>query len=247
MKKLVEAGFDGCQASPELAPTVRSFGLRFMSSARANTADDVESKVRNAAEAGADALTLHLGWGREDDNSIDHMIDTVLAASVKWKLPVLPETHRATAFQDVWRTLQAVRRRPELRFNGDFSHFYCGQEWLYEGFDPVLNAIQPILERCSCLYGRISSSQSMQVDVGDGRTHPHAQNFKKLWTAVFRAWKSRAGAGALFPFVPELGPPSSGYSLTLPDGNGGLYEVSDRWQQSLVLKRLAEEAFVDAT
>ena len=35
----------------------------------------------------------------------------------------------------------------------------------------------------------------------------------------------------------ELGPPR--YAITLPDGK----EFSDRWEQSLVMKRLAEQAW----
>ena len=36
------------------------------------------------------------------------------------------ETHRATICQGMWRTVQFVKRFPELRFNGDFSHWYAG-------------------------------------------------------------------------------------------------------------------------
>ena len=49
-----------------------------------------------------------------------------------------------------------------------------------------------------------------------------------------------AKPGDVLPFCSELGPP--GYAITDLSGN----EISDRWQQSLVIKRLAEEAFADA-
>ena len=49
-----------------------------------------------------------------------------------------------------------------------------------------------------------------------------------------------AGPGDVFPFASELGPPR--YAITLPDGR----EFSDRWEQSLVMKRLAEQAWEKA-
>ena len=51
------------------------------------------------------------------------------------------------------------------------------------------------------------------------------------------AWKRDAQPGDIFPFASELGPPR--YAITLPDGR----EFSDRWAQSLVMKRLAEQAW----
>ncbi|MBI3923502.1 MAG: sugar phosphate isomerase/epimerase, partial [Armatimonadetes bacterium] len=55
-----------------------------------------------------------------------------------------------------------------------------------------------------------------------------------------RHWLKEAGPGDVFPFTSELGPPR--YAITLPDGS----EFSDRWEQSLVIKRLAEQAWAKA-
>ena len=48
---------------------------------------------------------------------------------------------------------------------------------------------------------------------------------------LLRHWLADAGPGDVFPFASELGPPR--YAITLPDGR----EFSDRWEQSLVMKR----------
>jgi hypothetical protein len=53
-------------------------------------------------------------------------------------------------------------------------------------------------------------------------------------------WLEKAHAGDVLPFCSELGPPP--YAITDPTGR----EISDRWEQSLVIKRLAEEAWHDA-
>ncbi len=51
-------------------------------------------------------------------------------------LPAYIETHRATIAQDTyWRITQAIGRRLDVRFNGDFSHLYCGNEIIYPTFD----------------------------------------------------------------------------------------------------------------
>jgi hypothetical protein len=77
------------------------------------------------------------------------------------------------------------------------------------------------------------------VDVGDG-SGDTAQFFVSLWTAAMKHWLQGAGPGDIFPFASELGPPR--YAITLPDGR----EFSDRWEQSLVMKRLAEQAWEQA-
>src|SRR5579862_2278158 len=71
----------------------------------------------------------------EADAEVDALIDSVNEASARYDLPAYVETHRATAAQDLWRIQQLIRRRPDVRFNGDFSHLYCGGEVVYPGFD----------------------------------------------------------------------------------------------------------------
>lgn len=61
--------------------------------------------------------------------------------------------------------------------------------------------------------------------------------FFDLWRECFRAWRKRAKAGDVMPFTSELGPPR--YAITTPDGR----EISDRWQQSLVLREIAQDAW----
>jgi hypothetical protein len=56
-------------------------------------------------------------------------------------------------------------------------------------------------------------------------------------------WLRAARPGDLLPFVPELGPPSSGYAITYADRRGVRHELSDRWAEMLRLKRIAEALF----
>jgi len=54
-------------------------------------------------------------------------------------------------------------------------------------------------------------------------------------------WRRAARPGDLLPFVPELGPPSSGYAITYRDRQGERQEPLDRWAEMLRLKEIAEE------
>jgi hypothetical protein len=246
LDKLVEAGFHGLQADAKYLDGLLKRGLRFCTSARVNTPTDVDAVIRSAAESSAECITLHAGWGMESDAEIDALVTVILDASAKHKIPAYIETHRATIAQDLWRISRLIERIPETRFNLDLSHLYCGGEMTYQGFDVNFERLEPILQRTCFFHGRISNGESMQIDVGDGRDNPHAKNFARAWQRAMEYWLRSARLGDVLIFAPELGPPSSGYSLTYTDPQGTVIEISDRWQQTLVLKRMAEEAFAQA-
>ena len=149
------------------------------------------------------------------------------------------ETHRGNIPESLNQALELVDRMPEICFTGDFSHFVLVGEfygWQNEG---AIDRMRPVLERTAHLHGRISNGEQAQVDVGNGRDGP-AQFFVQIWAETIKYWLQGAGPGDVMPFTSELGPPR--YAITLPDGK----EFSDRWAQSLVMKRLAEEAWACA-
>lgn len=244
LARLAEAGFDGFQGSPATAGRCRTTGLRFSTSGRANTPAEVFKLVNGAADVGADSLTLHVGWGMESDDEADALADAVLRASGDRAMPTFVETHRATMAQDIWRTARLIERRPALRFNGDFSHYYCGQEMGYRGFDRSRAYLDPILRRTAFLHGRVSDGQCMQADLTDPAVAPHVANFRWMWRSAMAHWLATARPGDLLPFVPELGPPSSGYSISRPRAPGeAREELCDRWQQTVLLRTIAMEDF----
>jgi pentose-5-phosphate-3-epimerase len=61
------------------------------------------------SDTGHECATLHVGWGMEDDDEASRLIESILEASAKSGLPLNVETHRATIFQDMWRTVQFVK------------------------------------------------------------------------------------------------------------------------------------------
>lgn len=218
-------------------------GLGVCGSGRINLPGEADPLAKYARDENLECLTLHMGWGLENDDECARLIEDVLNASAKYDLPLYPETHRATIFQDPWRTEKFIRRFPQLRFNGDFSHWYTGSEFVYGGFERKLEFIRPVIERVRFLHGRIGNPGCIQVDIGDGEStlHPYVQHFRELWTAVFSSFLADKERRDFFCFTLELLPAKIYYARSFAG-----QEESDRWQQSLVLARIARECFLEA-
>jgi sugar phosphate isomerase/epimerase len=241
------AGYDGVQfgrrPALDLVKQARAMGLGVCGSDRVNAPADAALLAKEARDAGLGCLTLHVGWGIESDDEASALIDAVLDASAKYAVPLYPETHRATIFQDPWRTVQFLKRFPELEFNGDFSHWYTGTEMVYGGFEQKLEFIRPVLDRIAFIHGRIGNPGCMQVDIGDGEPEgrPFVSHFRALWTQSFAGFLRRRPQDDRICFTPELLGPDFYYARIFREK-----EESDRWQQSLLLVRIARECFDEA-
>ena len=185
-----------------------------------------------------------MGWGTEDDDDAAALIGAVLEASAKYSVPLYPETHRATIFQDPWRTVQFLKQFPSLEFNGDFSHWYTGTEMVYGGFENKLEFIRPVLERVGFIHGRIGNPGCMQVDIGDGN-EDEASVRGSLPRAVDRIVSRVFCAGGRARIESASRRSCWARNTTTRELFDG-HEESDRWEQSLVLVRIARECFAEA-
>ena len=251
MSKIREAGFEGVQfdipgTRDQLNDCAR-LGLGIAAGARINAPEESSPLAERLAADGYECATLHLGWGLEDDDEAARLIGSVIEASERWRIPLYVETHRATIFQDMWRTVQFVTRFPEVLINGDFSHWYTGQEMVYGGFEKKFAFIQPVLERVRFLHGRIGNPGCIQVRIDEqAKEQPaYVKHFEQLWTASFREFLLSASDDAFICFTPELLGPNIYYARTFITGDGPV-EESDRWEQSLILNRIARRCFENA-
>lgn len=246
LSQIAEAGYEGVQfvepLRPEEAAECERLGLGRCGLGRVNLPEEAGELARRLAGEGMECGTLHVGWGMESEAEADALIEAIFEASARHRIPLFVETHRATLFQDIWRTVELVKRHPGLRFNGDFSHWYTGLEMVYGGFETKLEFIAPVLERVRFLHGRIGNPGCMQVDVGDGSSEgrPFVGHFRALWTASFEGFL-RSGEAKTILFVPELLSPSIYYAREF-----GGREECDRWEQCQVLRRIARECFAAA-
>jgi len=252
MARLRADGFDGVQVTSGEPPPASA--MPFCGLDRINTPAEALPIAQKHAARGDECLTVHAGWGIEEEDDVYRLVESILNASEKTRLPIFIETHRATITQDMWRTVQITKRFPEVLFNGDFSHFYCGQEMVYGGIELKMQFMTPIFDRVGFMHGRIASPGHMQMPVDDAATRPVAASgvtdyfadFRMMWTRAMRGFLDHAEVGDVLVFAAELLSGSYYYARQVPDARGELFEETDRYQQALLYQHIARECFTKA-
>lgn len=257
LETLAAVGYQGVQgyeieiagvpaADPDLCAAL---GLGCAAAGLVHRPGTIDRDAERWAGRGFEAATLHVGRGHEDDDTVHRLLAEIVAAADRHDFPLYVETHRGTVTQDTWRTVQHARSHPDIRFNGDFSHWYTGLEMTYGDFDERLRFLSPVFERTRFLHGRIGDPGCIQIDVGDGSAaeHPSVAHFEALWTAAFRGFLAHAGPDDHIVFAPELLPAQIHYARTVPalPGTAGASRVEegDRWHQALVLNGIARRCY----
>lgn len=252
--RLRQDGFEGVQFTFE-EPAQQESNLPFCGLDRINAPEEAAPIIARHARRGDRCLTLHVGWGIEDDDAVARLVEAILSASITHDLPVFFETHRATITQDLWRTVQLTHRFPEIRFNADFSHYYCGLELVYGSWPDKLSFMEPVFARTGFLHGRIASPGNIQVALQstliDGRpkltdTSSYLAHFREMWTLAMRGFLRSAKPGDELIFAPELLSSEHFYARVFPDAQGTPREESDRYAQALLLQQIARECFAEA-
>lgn len=240
-----DAGYEAIQG-PEDESAARRVGLAITSGNRVDTVGDADRVAREAKDKGYDCVTLHVGTGFDDDDVVFKLLDAILNASARHDLPLYVETHRATITQDIWRTLQFIKKFPGLRLNGDFSHWYTGHEMVYAPIEKKWELMAPAFERVRFIHGRIGNPGCIQVDIGDGTNRTYVDHFREMWTRSFEGFLRTAKPGDFIDFTPELLWPAIYYARTYKDSRGRDVEEGNRWEQALLLTRIATECFAVA-
>ena len=244
---LIEAGYHGVQA--EDPRPFGEHGLGLATLGRANTVAEIETLVAQWAATGYECGTLHIGWGFEEDQEVTALGRAVVESSRREGIPVYIETHRATITQDPWRTLKLVERVPEVRFNGDFSHWYTGSEMIYGDIGQKFDLLDPVFERVRFIHARVGNSGAMQVPLADPSMTVAMEHYREMWTrsmmGFLRAAQHRSGQGEApqLIFSPELLRSSINYARRFRTGQDTWEEDSDRWLDSLTLNREAVACF----
>ena len=235
-----KAGFGGVQdGDPQLC---KAFNLQLTAHARINKVGDLDELMSVWTSRNYNCASIHLGWGMESDEQMDNLVRYVMETSEKFDFPIYIETHRATITQDLWRTVELTKRFPEIRFNGDFSHWYTGQEMVYGGIENKWEFIQPIFDRVRFIHGRIGNPGCIQVDVKD-KNASYVQHFKDMWKHSFLGFLKSAKPGDYICFTIELLKSEIFYERTILDENGKEQEEGDRWQQALLYKEIIKECW----
>lgn len=256
-ERLISDGFEGVQLTTD-EPALARVPLPYCGLDRINKPDQADAITAKHVQRGDRCLTVHAGWGLEDDEDVFDLVEAILMASSKHNLPIFIETHRATVTQDLWRTVQITKKFPEIRFNADFSHYYCGQELVYgEGgnWNTKIAFMDPIFTRVGFMHGRIASSGCMQVPIDANLalrpSHAHGvvnylEHFRELWTLAMLGFLGVATKGDVLIFAPELLNGTHYYARLFSNASGQFIEESDRYAQALLYNSLAQSCFAEA-
>jgi sugar phosphate isomerase/epimerase len=217
-----------------------SAGLRLVLGHRPFTLEDVRKTVERAVRLKADFIFAQPADAFTPVADVAALVRHGTKLANDHGIAMFVEIHRNNFTENLPQIKQLIDLIPDIRFTADLSHLVvCGEFYGWED-ERAVDRLECVLSRTSHLHGRISNGEAVQVDVGDG-SGDTAQFFVRLWTSAMKNWLNGAQPGDVLPFASELGPPR--YAITLPDGK----EFSDRWDQSLVMKRLAEQAWAAAT
>lgn len=144
------------------------------------------------------------------------------------------ETHRNCITNDMFSTLLMLEAIPEMRLCADLSHYVVDREMMLPLSPEMHGYVARVLDRSDSFQGRIATRSQIQVPVGFPQHRVWLDTFLAWWKQGFSSWRARAPDQDLV-FLCELGPPN--YAIT--DANGD--ELSDRWEEALLLRRLARE------
>lgn len=208
LQRLKAEGYEAVQAWDGWDAIQRA-GLQASATARATRPGQLDPLARTHRDAGLLYTNLHLGTGFDSDDEMDRLADAVLEAQARHGHTLLVETHRATATQDIWRTLRWIERFPALRFTADLSHWYTGHELTYGGgFDERMARLQPVFERVRALHGRVGNAGCLQTPLD--RPGLYLRHYQAMWTACCTGFLRHATPGSALSFNAELLPMAVG-------------------------------------
>ncbi|WP_339719551.1 hypothetical protein [uncultured Paraglaciecola sp.] len=178
-------------------------------------------------------------WSSEEVASVTQQW---MAISEKVNIPSLVEIHRNCMTNDLLFTLQLMQRVPELLMVADLSHTLVNQEYYLPLHDLAHQRMSEFLTRAEAFHGRVATREQVQVPFLFPQNKPWLDLFKSWWREGFDNWIQRHGKDSddACVFLCELGPPV--YAIT--DGNGE--ELSDRWEEAIVMKEIATQLWQEA-
>lgn len=240
---LVEAGFHGVNIDPDtpyvpkLAQcrnVLHSFGLQNSLCAFPANLDDLKASLDQCVNMDSTALVVNArifpNHASESRDFVERSLDLGLQAGI----PVFFETHRFTLTNDLLFTCLLLDEIPRLQLVADLSHYVVGREIPHPVDLFHQNLIEKILSRSVSIQGRVASREQIQVPLHFPMHQKWVATFYNWWRLGIRSWIDKAKSGDRFNFTCELGPPE--YAMTDESG----YEMSDRWRESLLLKKQIE-------
>lgn len=246
--KTAEAGWDGIDVVPSLnkadqariAALAGKYNLRLGILCFLKRPQDIDAAIEAFVNMHADYLNSQVLLYPVKTEAGIEQLRAWIAKTRKLGIPFFTETHRGRITQDLFQTQEFAAALPELALCADLSHYIVAYELGFGLPKEYKPAFDTVFAHSCMIDGRVSNGEQVQIDVGPEGKNPHAERFAGYWKSIMTAWLQRAKPGDIFPFRTELGPPD--YAVVDLDGR----EISDRFEQAKVLKRLAIRTWNDA-
>ena len=246
-EKVAAAGYDGMALdlgagdiaqAREVQPIMARYGLTPLIVAFPKTVESMREVLVMSKDFGAPFVDI---IGQVMPISVDGMIPVIrrwMDMAEEIGIPVQFETHRNCITNDLFTTLSLLDAIPEMRLCADLSHYVVDREFKLPLQHHEKMMISRILDRADSFQGRVASRQQIQLQLNFPQHQKWVDLFKGWWQEGFERWLSQNQDGDCI-FLCELGPPE--YAMTDHAG----VEMSDRWQEALLIKSWVEGIWAD--
>ena len=238
LKRIADAGYIGACLDPnvseiedslKLKPLFEELGLKCMVNAFPHSADSLKPLLEMSAELQATQVNIIAEVMPLTPAEAVPIIDDWLALASDYSFPVLMETHRNSTLNDLFYTLEILKRVPQLRLCADLSHFVVDRELQLPLSAVDAAYFSTVIERSDSFQGRISNNQQIQIAIEFEQHALWVAQYFEWWREGFNAWSARSGPNDTLRFLVELGPPP--YAIT----DGTQRELSNRWDEALLI------------
>lgn len=238
LKRIADAGYTGACLDPnvseiedslKLKPLFEELGLKCMINAFPHSADSLKPLLEMSAELQATQVNIIAEVMPLTPAEAVPIIDDWLALACDYPFPVLMETHRNSTLNDLFYTLEILKRVPQLRLCADLSHFVVDRELQLPLSAVDAAYFSTVIERSDSFQGRISNNQQIQIAIEFEQHALWVAQYFDWWRQGFNAWSARSGPNDTLRFLVELGPPP--YAIT----DGTQRELSNRWDEALLI------------
>jgi hypothetical protein len=243
------AGFDGMAldlgamdigAAWEVVPEFARTGLNALVTAFPRSIEDLRPALHLAKEVGSPFVIV---IGQVMPLAVADMVPVIcgwLDVARQEGVPLQFETHRDCITNDMFATLLLLDAIPEMRLAADLSHYVVDREMMQPITDEYQAYVTRLLARSDSFQGRIANRCQVQLPLHFPQHQIWIDTFRDWWRKGFSLWQDRQDAAAECIFLCELGPRD--YAITDMGGN----ELSDRWEEALLLRRWALEDWAAA-
>jgi hypothetical protein len=241
-----DAGFDGMAidlGAMDLATAralVRQYertGLKGLLTAFPRSVEELRPALRLAKDIGSPFVIVVGQVMPLDVPAMAAVVRAWLAVAREEGVALQFETHRNSITNDLFSTLLLMDAVPEMRLSADLSHYVVDREMMQPITSEYQSYVGRILDRSDSFQGRVANRCQVQLPLHFPQHRIWIDTFLKWWTRGFASWRSRSAPGKDCIFLCELGPRD--YAIT--DANGE--ELSDRWQEALLMKQWAAECW----